>query len=183
MPEYRRSNISGGTYFFTVVTYHRQPILTTKESRHILRSAWVNVMERYPFTIDAICLLPDHLHCIWTLPDEDMNYSLRWGEIKKLFSKEYLKRIGVKEIRNESRIKRGEAAVWQRRFWEHTIKDETDLNMHLDYIHFNPVKHGLVENIVDWPWSSFHRYLNMGYYDKEWGNNAQKTFEKLSCGE
>jgi putative transposase len=183
MPEYRRSKLAGGTFFFTVVTYHRYPILTTEESRHILRAAWENVMKRYPFTIDAICLLPDHLHCIWTLPEEDMNYSLRWGEIKKLFSKEYLKRIGRGETRNESRIKKGEAAIWQRRFWEHAIRDEEDFNRHLDYIHYNPVKHGLVKNVLDWPWSSFHRYVTNGYYAENWGEMIGKTTEGMEAGE
>ena len=106
MPEYRRSTMAGGTFFFTVVTYHRSPILTTAQAREILHSAWNNVNERFPFTTDSICLLPDHLHCIWTLPEEDADYSLRWGDIKKLFTKAYLKHIGPGETRNESRQKK-----------------------------------------------------------------------------
>lgn len=172
MPEYRRARIDGGTYFFTVVTYHRQPLLTTEESRAILHSAWLNVERRYPFTTDAICLLPDHLHCIWTLPPGDHNYSLRWGEIKKIFSKAYRVQTGTGNggYRSDSQVKRQDACIWQRRFWEHTIRDLEDFNRHIDYIHYNPVKHGLVSNVSDWQWSSFHRYVQAGYYDQSWGS-------------
>jgi putative transposase len=179
MPEYRRSWVPGGTFFFTVVTYHRQPILTTAASRALLRSAWTRVNERLPFVTDAVCLLTDHLHCIWTLPEGDTNYSLRWGEIKKLFSKAYIHQIGPGEIRNESHQKRGEAAIWQRRFWEHTIRDQDDYHRHLDYLHFNPVKHGLVENVADWEWSSFHRFVKLGYYPPGWGGSNLEGLNNL----
>ena len=165
MPEYRRFKIEGGTFFFTVVTFHRLPILTSAGSRALLRSAWIKIAERMPFVTDAVCLLPDHIHCIWTLPEGEVNYSVRWGEIKKLFTKGYLYQVGPQEERNGSRMKRGEAAVWQRRFWEHTIRDQGDFNRHLDYIHYNPVKHGLVDRVSDWSWSSFHRYTRLGLYD------------------
>ena len=171
MPVYRQSWVDGGTFFFTVVTYHRQPILTTIEGRKLLRSAWENVRERFQFTIDAVCLLPDHIHCIWVLPDGDANYSIRWKEIKRLFTKSYLDQVGPGEIRNELRLNRGEAAIWQRRFWEYTIRDENDLNRHRDYIHYNPVKHGLVRSVSAWPWLSFHRFVRMGYYEREWGGH------------
>ena len=111
MPEYRRSFVEGGTYFFTVVTYNRLPILNSVEARRVLRAAWENVQERFPFSIDAVCLLPEHIHCIWTLPEGDANYSKRWGEIKRLFTKGYLDQIGPGGIRNESRMRRGEAAI------------------------------------------------------------------------
>ena len=111
MPEYRRIYIEGGTYFFTVATYNRCPILTYPQARILLHDAWTEVQTRYPYTIDAICLLPDHIHCIWTLPDGDSNYSLRWGEIKRLFSKSYHAQVGPVDVRNESRMKRGEAAI------------------------------------------------------------------------
>jgi putative transposase len=183
LPEYRRFKSAGGTFFFTVVTYQRLPLLTTDEARAILHAAWVDVNQRYPFTTEAICLLPDHIHCIWSLPAGDANYSLRWGEIKKLFTKAYHKRFGVQENRSSSRKIRGEAALWQRRFWEHTIKDQDDYNRHVEYIHFNPVKHGLVENAADWPWSSFRRFVNQGYYDLGWGTAVGNTFENMNCGE
>ena len=183
MPEYRRSIIDGGTYFFTVVTYNRVPIFADIKVRRILRSALLNVKDRYPFNLDAICLLPEHIHCIWTLPDGDSDYSLRWKEIKRIFTREYLKKVGPGEARNESRQKRGEAAIWQRRFWEHTIRDEDDLSRHLDYIHYNPVKHGYVQSVHEWRWSSFHRYIKMGYYDIDWGSAIKKDVIGLVCGE
>ena len=172
MPDYRRSWVAGGTYFFTVVTYHRLPILTGDHSRPLLRQAWVDVQQRFPFTTDAVCLLPDHIHCIWILPEGDANYSVRWKEIKRLFTKGYLEQVGSGETRNPSRLNRGEAAIWQRRFWEHTIRDEEDLNRHRDYIHYNPVKHGLVESPGDWPFSTFHRYVEKGLYPLNWGEGV-----------
>ena len=169
MPHYRRFFLPGGTYFFTLVTYQRRPILCSDFARDMLRAAWLDVQGRFPFTTAAVCLLPDHLHCIWTLPEDDYNYSVRWKEIKRLFSKAYGNKIIEKTPRSNSREKRGELSIWQRRFWEHTIRDEADLEKHIEYIHYNPVKHGLVENLADWPWSSFHRYVRSGYYDANWG--------------
>jgi putative transposase len=183
MPDYRRSWVAGGTYFFMVVTYHRQPILTSDNSRNLLRQAWLDVKRRFPFTIDAVCLLPDHIHCIWILPEDDANYSVRWKEIKRLFTKAYLEQVGPGEARNPSRLSRGEAAVWQRRFWEHTIRDAEDLNRHRDYIHYNPVKHGLVPSVADWIWSSFHRYVKIGYYPSGWGEEIGREVNGMECGE
>jgi putative transposase len=168
MPNYHRFRVEGGTYFFTVVTYHRRPILVTPSARTILHDAWETTRQRYPFETLAVCLLPDHLHCILKLPPGDDNYSKRWKVIKNLFTVRYLKEIGTEEERNLSRQKRHEVAIWQRRFWEHTILDEDDFEAHMDYIHYNPIKHGLVDRAADWQWSSFHRYLLEGYYDKEW---------------
>jgi len=184
MPEYRRFSIPGGTYFFTVVTFSRLPIFASTKARNLLHSAWVNVRKKHPFQVDAICLLPEHIHCIWTLPEGDADYSMRWKEIKRIFTHEYLDQIGPVGIRNASRQKREEAAIWQRRFWEHTLRDEQDFNRHLDYIHYNPVKHGLVKKAQDWPWSSFHRYVGLGYYDKDWGERIEGvTFQTLSIEE
>lgn len=183
MPEYRRSRIGGGTFFFTVVTFARQPIFTSEPARRILHHAWKDVMDRFPYILDAVCLLPDHIHCIWTLPEEDSNYSVRWKEIKRLFTKDFLAEIGTGEHRNKSRQKRNEAAIWQRRFWEHTIRDDLDLERHIEYIHFNPVKHGLVQRVRDWPWSSFKRFVRMGYYSIDWGDNVDDVVKKLPCRE
>ena len=169
MLDYRRSKIAGGSFFFTLVTFNRLPIFTAEPARAILHSAWIEVQERFPFQTDAVVLLPDHIHCIWTLPDGNGNFSARWNAIKRLFTQGYLVQIGPGETRNASRQKRGEAAVWQRRFWEHMLRDNVDLNRHLDYIHYNPVKHGLVKKAGDWPWSSFHRYVKMGFYTPDWG--------------
>jgi len=181
MPNYRRV-YGANAYYFTVVTDRRIPILTTEKARAILREVWKNVQERHPFTTLAICLLPDNLHTARTLPEGDDNYSIRWKEIKRQFTMRYLAAGGEEGMRSESRQKRGEAAIWQRRFWEHTIGSEEDLARHVDYIHYNPVKHGLVKMARDWPWSSFHRYVHEGYYDEDWGR-ASEWWGKEAFGE
>jgi putative transposase len=164
MPTFRRAFVEGASYFFTVVTFNRLPILTTHECRGMLHTAWLDVQGRFPFKTVAACLLPDHLHCIWKLPEGDAGYPVRWKEIKCMFTKNYIAKVGPGETRNNSRLQKGEAAIWQRRYWEHVIRDEVDLRHHLDYIHHNPLKHGLVHKVEDWPWSSFHRYVRMGFY-------------------
>jgi len=185
MPNYRRSLVAGGSYVFTVVAFHRLPILTTDERRSILHTAWNDVQRRFPFTTTAVCLLPEHLHCIWSLPEQDADYPLRWKEIKRLFTRSYLERAGPGEKRNQSRIHKGEAAIWQRRYWEHLIRDDADMRQHIDYIHYNPVKHGLVKRAADWPWSSFQRYVKMGYYEPDWGGavEAHVHAKEMACGE
>jgi putative transposase len=180
MPNYHRVFVEGATYFFTVVTFNRLPLLTTDEGRAILHDAWLEVQGRFPFRTVAVCLLPEHLHCIWSLTEGEAGYPLRWKEIKRLFTRSYLALVGPGEERNTSRLKQGEAAIWQRRFWEHLIRDEQDLHRHMDYIHYNPLKHGLVQRVVDWPWSSFHRYVRMGYYERDWGGALE---EEMRCGE
>lgn len=153
-------------------------------ARDLLHAAFEDVRKRYPFTIDAICLLPDHIHCIWTLPEDDSNYSLRWGEIKRVFSKAYLAQVSLRDVKSESRLKRGETTLWQRRFWEHTIRDLADYSAHVEYIHHNPVKHGLVENAGDWQWSSFHRFVALGYYPPDWGaTGKEKAYLESDYGE
>lgn len=147
MTNYRRLREPGGTYFFTVVTFNRQPILTLPHSRNVLREAWKKVQVKHPFETLAVCLLPNHLHTIWSLPEGDTDYSMRWNEIKRCFSREYIKLGREGGIRNDSRIKRREQAIWQRRFWEHTFYNQKDLNTHIDYIHYNPTKHGLVKRL------------------------------------
>ena len=183
MPEYRRAKIAGGTYFFTVVTYKRRPFFIDETCRRILNASFMDVMERFPFTMDAICLLPDHLHCIWTLPDGDSNYSLRWSEIKKDFSQRYKNVFGHQDGLSISQEKRQEAGIRQRRFWEHMIRDNDEFNCHVEYIHFTPVKHGLVKQVKDWEWSSFHRYVKEGFVDEDWGTNDSNSGEPQSFGE
>ena len=151
MSNYRRTRTPGGIYFFTLVTYRRRPLFAGDQARRCLRQAIAEVKERHPFGMDAICLLPDHLHTIWKLPVDDMAYSRRWNEIKGLFSKRLRLLDGESGGITESRQRNGEASFWQRRFWEHLIRNETDYIHHLDYLHFNPVKHGLVERVLDWP--------------------------------
>ena len=183
MSEYLRLRIEGATYFFTVVTFQRRPFLTTDLARESLRNAWQAVRAKRPFDIDAVCILPDHLHCLWTLPPDDADYSIRWNLIKAAFTKEYLKKGGSDGTRNASRRRSGEAAVWQRRFWEHRIRNDEDLRRHFDYIHFTPVKHGYVNRPADWPWSSFHRYVQQGWYEPDWGEIEPKTITGFECDE
>lgn len=179
MPDYHRARVEGGTYFFTVVTYQRKPILTTEPARRLLHDAWMDTTKRFPLETIAVCLLPDHLHCIWTLPEGDADYSVRWKEIKRLFTKGYLAEIGPGGERNASREKRLEAAIWQRRFWEHVICDQEDLEEHLDYIHYNPIKHGYVKYAADWPYSSFNRYVKEGIYEIDWTGGDEGRIQKL----
>lgn len=163
-------NRDGQTYFFTVVTHGRQPILTSDLGRSSLRVAFRKICEESPFHITAVVLLPDHLHMIWELPPGDSDYSTRWKRIKALFTKRWNRQGGVKTKRSESRQKRGEQGVWQRRFFEHTCRDERDLKRCLNYLHVNPLKHGIVPRVKDWPWSSFHRYVRLGEYPRDWGS-------------
>jgi len=183
MPEYRRVFLKGGTYFITIVTYHRVPLFKNPESRKYLHNAFVDVKSRFPFNIDAVCLLPDHIHVLMRLPEDDADYPMRIREIKRLFTKAYLKNIGPGAPRNESRQRKNEAAIWQRRYWEHFIRDENDLNTHIDYIHYNPVKHGLVNSVAEWKWSSFHRYIRSGFYDLDWGKRIAFHQEDKYFGE
>ncbi len=167
MKDLRRLYIEGGTYFFTVVTNKRRKLLCKPESRLALRTAISDVRSRHPFDIIAWVLLPDHLHCIWTLPAGDADFSMRWSLIKRNVSYQLKDRFGTRSDRTLKQLKNREAGFWQHRFWEHAIKDENDLIRHFDYVHFNPVKHGLVEMVEGWKWSTFHKYLRMGYYDTE----------------
>ena len=184
MPEYRRAKITGGTYFFTVVTFDRMRILTDELPRRILRAAFEHVKTQNPFEMKAICILPDHLHCIWSVPEQDSDYSKRWRAIKSYFTREYLRAGGSQGLRNMSRMKKGEGAVWQRRYWEHAIRDDEDLHRHLDYVHYNAVKHGLVRTAMDWPWSTFQKYVNLGLYEKGWGGPTEElSGESDSFGE
>lgn len=171
---YRRMKITGGTYFFTVVTYNRQQYLCEPENSNLLRNAFRYIMNQHPFKIDAIVILPDHLHSIWTLPDGDNNFSTRWRLIKSYFSRQYSSEYQVEA--SLSRRKKQEKAIWQRRFWEHQIRDEKDLINHVEYIHYNPVKHGLVKAPKDWQYSSFHQYVKEGIYEFEWGANEEIIF-------
>ena len=163
MPHFIRAFIPGGTFFFTVALLERRRSLLTD---HIdkLRSAVVEVRKKRPFTIDAIVVLPEHLHSIWTLPEGDGDFSSRWHGIKWRFSRG----IPTGERLSPRRVRKGERGIWQRRFWEHAIRDETDFSRHVDYIHYNPVKHGHVKNTADWPYSSFHRFVKEGVYPADW---------------
>jgi putative transposase len=165
MANYRRLYVPGGTYFFTLVVQKRMPLFSSSENVQSLREAFKEVMEKRPFKIEAIVVLPDHLHCIWKLPQGDCDFSSRWKGIKYRFS------LHCKETfeTSESMSQKKEKGLWQRRFWEHVIRDQEDFNRHVDYIHFNPVKHGLVEKPIDWNNSSFNKFVNKGIYPEDWG--------------
>jgi len=172
MTDYRRYYITGGCFFFTVVLAERHTALLTRRIT-TLRDAFKEVMQAHPFTIDAIVVLPDHLHCIWTLPDNDDDYSMRWRQIKSAFSRALPKQ----ESRSPSRIKKSERGIWQRRFWEHAIRDEEDYIRHVDDIHFNPVKHGHATCVADWKFSSFQRFVTQGIYAVDWGGSIVDDLE------
>jgi putative transposase len=159
MSDYRRAYQEGGCYFFTVVTHGRKKLLTEPAIYQRLRDAFLHVTGREPFHVDAIVVLPDHLHCVWRLPQDDHDFSSRWRLIKHFVSR------GVATDLSE----RQEKLVWQRRFWEHLIRDERDWQRHIDYIFYNPVKHGYVSRAADWQWSSFPDAVSRGWYDIDWG--------------
>jgi REP-associated tyrosine transposase len=163
MPNYRRNRVPGGTFFFTVNLLDRRSDLLI---RHIaaLRQAVRQVRTKSPFHIDAWVVLPDHMHCIWTLPEGDADFSGRWKAMKIQFSKS----LPAIEPLSRTRALRGERGIWQRRFWEHTIRDDRDYAAHMDYIHFNPVKHGYATSAGAWPFSSFRRCVESGLYPQDW---------------
>ena len=172
MSRYRRSNVAGATYFFTVVAYRRQPILTDDAFRRALHDAILRVRARYPFTVDAWVLLPDHLHAIWTLPAGDADFGVRWGWIKRLVTRAVAADYERADWQDASRLARRESTIWQRRFWEHQIRNDADYAAHMDYVHFNPVKHGLVGRVADWPHSTFHRLVKAGVYPPDWAGGS-----------
>ena len=174
--QYRRSQAQGATFFFTVVTYNRKRLLCHEANVTLIKESFQHVIKRHTFTIRAFVLLPDHIHCIWSLPENDNNFSMRWRLIKGYFSK-YCK-SEYKKFQSTSRQNKGEQGIWQRRFWEHQIRNEVDFIKHVEYIHFNPVKHGLVKSPIDWPYSSFHRYVKQGTYDSDWGAGAEINFDE-----
>jgi putative transposase len=168
MPDYRRSRVPGGSYFFTVNLLERRRRLLV-EHVDALRAAVRTVRDRQPFHIDAWVVLPDHLHCLWTLPPGDADYSRRWKAIKTAFAKAVPREESLSDVRRAN----NERGIWQRRFWEHTIRDDRDYAAHMDYISFNPVKHGWVERVADWPYSSFHRHVRAGVYPVDWGGGVE----------
>jgi putative transposase len=169
MRTYTRARIPGSMYFFTVNLASRggNTLLVDRVSE--LREAFLATRRDHPFEVVAIVVLPDHLHCLWCLPQDDANFPMRWRLIKARFSGS----LPVVELVSDSRKRKGERGVWQRRYWEHVIRDEADYHRHADYIHFNPVKHGYVSAVKDWPHSSFHRHVQGGQYPLDWGGTTE----------
>jgi REP-associated tyrosine transposase len=156
---YRRNRMVGATYFFTITLHDRHSTALTDQIV-ALGSAMRACRLRHPFSLTAIVVLPDHMHCVWSLPEGDSDYSIRWGLIKASFTR--VTRLG------RTKTVKGERGLWQRRFWEHTIRDDLDLQRHVDYIHFNPVKHGYARQVRDWPYSPFHRYVRQRLLPLDW---------------
>ena len=166
MVRYRRNFVPGAAYFLTVTVSDRRSSVLV-DNIGALRHAFRVTRRERPFAIDAIVVLPEHLHTIMTLPADDADFSGRWRRVKSLFSRQVSERIPLE------RDGRGEYLLWQRRFWQHTIRDESDFERHVDYVHFNPVKHGLVSRVTDWPHSSFHRYVRLGVLPDDWAGDAR----------
>lgn len=169
--QYIRSKSAGGTFFFTLVTYQRRIIFNADKNVRLLKKAFKFVKDRRPFSIDTIVILPDHLHCILTLPLHDCDFSNRIMLVKNYFTRHLDE--AFKNVPTSSRIKKREQCVWQRRFWEHQIRNQKDFIQHIDYIHYNPVKHNLCQSPKDWLYSSFHKYVREGKYDINWGEALQ----------
>ena len=172
VPNYKRNFATGATFFFTVVTKDRHPVFVDESTVELLRRALRAVNDLRPFTIDAAVILPDHLHMIWTLPPNDGNFDKRWSAIKSRFTRDWLAAGGREAAISDRSARKRHRGVWQHRFFEHTIRNEEDLVQHIDYIHFNPVKHGLVSRPVDWRWSSIHHYIAEGILPPDWGTSG-----------
>ena len=169
MRNYIRARIGGGTYFFTLVVADRRNGVRLTDRIDSLREAFRVVRQAHPFALDAIVILPDHLHCIWTLPPGDADYASRWRLIKGRFSRS----VPAGEPISRSRARRGERGLWQRRYWEHAIRDDLDFERHVDYIHYNPVKHGHASAAVEWPSSSFRKFVAAGVYERDWATSDE----------
>ncbi|MCL2523756.1 MAG: transposase [Betaproteobacteria bacterium] len=169
MRTYLRNRTPGGLYFFTVNLAERHGNTLLIDKIDPLREAFRQTIATHPFVMDAVVILPEHLHCIWQLPLGDDNYSTRWRLIKSHFSHS----LEPGEERSKSRLRKGERGIWQRRYWEHLIRDEEDYARHVDYIHYNPVKHGLVAQVKDWPYSTFFRWMKQGVYTEAWAGEEE----------
>lgn len=169
MTSYRRNFVPGGSFFFTVNLAERRLSLLTDHIK-VLRGAFRETRQNHPFTIDAVVVLPDHLHTVWTLPEGDAEFAMRWRLIKSAFSRG----LARGERISSSREAKGERGIWQRRYWEHTIRNDIDFVRHIDYVHINPVKHGLVRRVRDWMPSSFHRHVKLGNYAADWAGDQSE---------
>jgi putative transposase len=167
MSRYRRATVQGGAFFFTLALADRSSDLLVREIER-LRRAYKLTQNRHPFETVAICVLPDHIHALWQLPEGDTDYATRWNLFKSSFSRG----LAPAKLRSASKIAKREKGIWQRRYWEHVIRDDKDLERHVDYIHYNPVKHRIVSRVRDWPHSSFHRYVERGVLPADWAGDA-----------
>jgi putative transposase len=186
MSEYRRWMIPGETYFFTVITYRRRRIFDREENGRLFGEVLRAVRKDLPFRTIAMVVLPDHLHCVWSLPRGDADYSTRWKQIKRDFTVRFLgdgDGNGGSSSDNPvslARRARGERGVWQRRFWEHVVRDDDELESFCDYIHYNPVKHGYAASPADWKGSTFARFVASGHYPPDWGRSEPASVGRVS---
>ena len=179
MPNYRRYFVPGGSYFFTLVVDRRRRLFDDSDAVRLLGDVLRQTVIKWPMTVNAMVLLPDHLHAIWSLPPGDSEYSKRWGWAKKEFTQQWLAAGGSDHPVSAGRKRTRRRGIWQPRFWEHTLRDEEDFERHFDYIHWNPVKHGHVRRPKDWPHSSFHRWVREGIYPEDWGCQTMLDFSDI----
>ena len=163
MSEYRRAYQAGSYYFFTIVTHARQPIFSNVNNVKFFKQSLAHVSKKYPFQVEALVVMPDHIHTIWKMPEHDSDFSIRWRLIKSYCSR-----------------KIPQKPLWQNRFWEHVIRDENDLHRHLDYIYYNPVKHGYVDKVIDWPYSTFKHEVELGRYTADWGHVEPEVIQNCN---
>ncbi len=175
MPDYRRNRVKGGCYFFTINLLERGNNTLLVENIDYLRKIVKDIRLQHPFHIDGWVILPEHMHCMWTLPNGDSDYSMRIRLMKGMFSQGLPKTEWLSSVRRNS----GERGLWQRLFWEHTIRDDNDYVRHMDYLHYNPVKHGYVKRVCDWSYSTFHTLVERGVYPSDWGGDV----DDISVGE
>lgn len=168
---YRRADTPNATYFFTVNLAERQQRLLV-EHIDLLRSVMRTVKQRHPFHIEAMVVLPDHLHALWRLPEGDADFAMRWSLLKSGFSRGLAKTERI----SASRAAKRERGIWQRRYWEHQIRDDADFMRHVDYIHYNPVKHGHATSAAEWPYSSIHAYIRKGLLTATWGTDTDGIY-------
>jgi putative transposase len=180
MSNYLRDRTPGGTWFFTVVTHRRRPWLCSDGALRAMTLAFEQVRSAYPFDVIAGVVLPDHLHLVWSQPEADFDFGKRWSMIKRITGDLVCGGPGPTPPVASSRVNRRERALWQRRFWEHRIRDEDDLQAHVEYIHYNPVRHGLVSMAADWPHSTLHRFIRRGWVSRDW---AAGTGARIHAGE
>jgi putative transposase len=179
MPQFRRWYVPGGTVFFTVVTHLRRPLFEDDHACKLLGQVLRAIGEEMPFRTVALVLLPDHLHTIWTLPAGDGDFSTHWKKIKHNFTVRWLAAGGREARLTPSQAKRGRRGIWQRRFWEHQVRDEDEMEALCDYIHYNPVKHGYVTSPADWPYSTFRRFVEAGIYLEGWGATEPDSVRRI----
>lgn len=181
MSDYRRWYVPGGVGFFTVVTYGRRPLFVDERAKNLLGAAFRRIREELPFETIAVALLHDHLHAVWKLPRGDDDFSTRWKRIKREFTRDWLEAGGSEAEVTSSERRRGNRGVLQKRFFEHQVQSEEELERICDYIHYNPVKHGYVDAPIKWPYSSFHRFVVAGQYEPGWGRQRLDVDLGFDC--